>query len=193
MYELAASRLDQAGYRQYEISNWAKPGHECRHNLQYWHNLPYLGLGAGAHGFVPGYRTANVRSLVEYIRRFQPGVGSQPAVFPATPATQELVSIDPETEMGETMMMGLRLTREGVSDTHFQARFGRSLRSSFRPGDRFPGRTGFAGMGWRLPASDPPGPLIGQPGLSILCLSRWFHPSVYTVSTPVVFTRKLHE
>jgi oxygen-independent coproporphyrinogen-3 oxidase len=131
MYEAAAGILEEAGYRQYEISNWAKPGRECRHNLQYWRNLPYLGLGAGAHGYVPGFRTANVRGLGEYIRRMKEETGTQASVFPRTPATQDLVSIDPQTEMGETMMMGLRLTLEGVSDGQFQTRFGCSLRSRF--------------------------------------------------------------
>ena len=57
MYELATEMLAQAGYAQYEISNWARENHECRHNVQYWRNQPYLGLGAGAHGFVNGMRT----------------------------------------------------------------------------------------------------------------------------------------
>lgn len=131
MYEAAAEHLEAAGYRQYEISNWAKAGYECRHNLQYWHNLSYLGLGAGAHGYVPGFRTANVLGLGEYIHRIQEGFNNPLPVFPRTPATQDLVPIDLQTEMGETMMMGLRLTREGVSDGQFQARFGRSLRARF--------------------------------------------------------------
>src|SRR5262249_10613767 len=69
MYELACAKLAMAGYRQYEISNWALPGHECRHNLTYWHNLPYLGLGAGAHSWYAGHRFADVRPIREYIRR----------------------------------------------------------------------------------------------------------------------------
>ncbi len=131
MYEAAAGTLAQAGYQQYEISNWAKPGFECRHNLQYWHNLPYLGLGAGAHGYVPGTRTANVPGLSEYIHRLQEDSCQQLYPFPRTPATQELIPIDQETEMGETMMMGLRLTQEGVSDQHFRTRFGCTLRGRF--------------------------------------------------------------
>jgi oxygen-independent coproporphyrinogen-3 oxidase len=66
MYEVASSFLDDRGYQQYEISNWARQDDSldllsCRHNLQYWRNLPYLGFGAGAHGYSAGKRTANVR------------------------------------------------------------------------------------------------------------------------------------
>ena len=61
MYTWSAERLAAAGYEQYEISNWARPGHRCRHNLTYWRSEPYLGLGAGAHSYVGGCRLANVR------------------------------------------------------------------------------------------------------------------------------------
>jgi oxygen-independent coproporphyrinogen-3 oxidase len=129
MYELAAERLGAAGYVQYEISNWARPGADgqpraCRHNLQYWRNLPYAGLGAGAHGFLGGLRTANVLAPAAYIRRLQEGT-TQP--FPRTPATASAEAVDAQREMGETMMMGLRLVREGVSLSDFAARFGASL------------------------------------------------------------------
>ncbi|MGH2517822.1 MAG: radical SAM family heme chaperone HemW, partial [Ktedonobacterales bacterium] len=67
MYELAEERLAAAGYSHYEISNWAKPGFECRHNLTYWHNLPYIGLGAGAHGWFDGHRYSEARPIRSYI------------------------------------------------------------------------------------------------------------------------------
>ncbi len=54
MYDLATQMLDSAGYHQYEISNWSKTDRECQHNLQYWRNLPYVGLGPGAHGYAGG-------------------------------------------------------------------------------------------------------------------------------------------
>ena len=60
MYTLAEEMLDRAGYVHYEISNWAQPGHECRHNLTYWHNRSYLGLGAGAHSYLDKKRWHNV-------------------------------------------------------------------------------------------------------------------------------------
>ncbi len=133
MYEWAADRLDQAGFAQYEISNWARPGdgemtYSCRHNLQYWRNAPYIGLGAGAHGFVGGYRTANVLAPANYIHRCVEG---SPADFPRTPATSSAELIERQVEMQETMLMGLRLTREGVSNTVFTQRFGKSIHAAF--------------------------------------------------------------
>jgi oxygen-independent coproporphyrinogen-3 oxidase len=135
MYEWAAECLDSAGYQQYEISNWGRWGasgeaRACRHNLQYWRNQPYLGFGAGAHGFAAGVRTANVLAPRAYIQRLQDTAGGE-AAFPNTPATQNAQKIDRETEIGETMMMGLRLTQEGVSSRAFQARFGQDLKLAF--------------------------------------------------------------
>ncbi len=129
MYEWAGERLDQAGYRQYEISNWARPGYACRHNLQYWRNEPYLGLGAGAHGWVAGVRTVNVRAPGAYIQRMAHPPAALP--FPRTPATVEARALSSQEEMEETMMMGLRLTEEGVSDERFAQRFGLPLEQAF--------------------------------------------------------------
>lgn len=134
MFEWACERLDQAGYDHYEISNWALRtdggAMVCRHNLQYWRNLPYLGLGAGAHGYVSGVRTANLRGVKAYIAHVEKG-GSFP--FPAGPAVESAVEVDRWTAMQEHMMVGLRLLEEGVSDDTFSRRFGTSLRAAFRP------------------------------------------------------------
>jgi len=137
MYEHAADRLGHSGYGQYEISNWARQTPEgvmaCRHNLQYWRNLPYLGLGAGAHGYASGVRTVDVLSPAAYIKRLADKAGAPPLqegealLFPRTPATLSVQTIDRQAEIGETMMMGLRLVQEGVSDATFTARFGQSL------------------------------------------------------------------
>jgi oxygen-independent coproporphyrinogen-3 oxidase len=129
MYGFAAGSLEQAGYAQYEISNWAKPGLDglpliCRHNLQYWQNLPYAGLGAGAHGFLYGQRTANVLAPAAYIQRMKIGDAGP---FPRTPATASAETVDASREMAETMMMGLRLVETGVSREEFGRRFGRQL------------------------------------------------------------------
>ncbi len=126
MYEWASERLDKAGFVQYEISNWARKDNQdnllaCRHNLQYWRNQPYLGFGAGAHGYAAGYRLADVMQIKTYIERLaQPG---QPA-FPFSLATGHSDRVDQVTEMEETMMVGLRLTQEGVSRRSFEKRFG---------------------------------------------------------------------
>jgi oxygen-independent coproporphyrinogen-3 oxidase len=125
MYSWADERLREEGYAQYEISNWARPGKACRHNLQYWRSLPYLGLGAGAHGYAAGTRTVNVLTPAGYIRRF--GGGARPRAFPRTPATVEVRVLSPADEMAEMMMMGLRLTQEGVGKHDFRRRFGREL------------------------------------------------------------------
>ncbi len=144
MYELASEKLAAAGFLQYEISNWAKPAADShlsataspafasRHNLQYWRNRPYLGFGAGAHGYANNMRTANVLHPAEYISRLQPG-GDNSLPFPRSPAIGQLTPVDRAAEIAETMMMGLRLTREGVSDRAFTARFGESLRAVFAP------------------------------------------------------------
>lgn len=128
MYEWAMQRLAEAGYEQYEISNWAQRREgqllACRHNLQYWRNLPYFGLGAGAHGFVAGHRTVNALAPAAYIERVS---GAARPAFPRTPATIKAQPVDAALEMGETMMMGLRLLEEGVSQTGFAERFGRTL------------------------------------------------------------------
>ncbi|MFN2196960.1 MAG: radical SAM family heme chaperone HemW [Anaerolineales bacterium] len=133
MYEWAAAHLDRAGYEQYEISNWARLDTggkllSCRHNLQYWRYQPYLGFGAGAHGFAAGVRTANVLAPGAYIQRLAHG---QPSEFPRSPAAVNVLPIDAETGMGEMMMMGLRLTQEGVAEAVFEARFGQSLESVY--------------------------------------------------------------
>jgi oxygen-independent coproporphyrinogen-3 oxidase len=133
MYEWASERLAQAGFEQYEISNWAsKDGMgrllACRHNLQYWYNQPYLGLGAGAHGYTSGYRTANVLAIPAYIQRCQT---QETREFPLGPALANALPIDEKTAMQETMMVGLRLTQEGVPDRVFENRFGKSIQAVF--------------------------------------------------------------
>ena len=138
MYESASERLADAGFVQYEISNWAlcdKSGglYACEHNLQYWRNLPYLGLGAGAHGFINHQRTINILNPRKYVDRLtdrSKRSGSEIS-FPWTPAVQEITPIDVDTEIGETMMMGLRLTVEGVSTKKFKQRYGMSLQERF--------------------------------------------------------------
>lgn len=131
MYELACAKLTTAGYRHYEISNWALPGHECQHNLTYWRNLPYLGLGAGAHSSYGGHRFADVRPIREYIKRVEAAVdvSREPDIdtsdTPQRPASavSEDEAISRELEMAETGILGLRLA-EGISLATFAERFG---------------------------------------------------------------------
>jgi oxygen-independent coproporphyrinogen-3 oxidase len=128
MYEWAGEYLEAAGYRQYEISNWAKPGRQCRHNLQYWRNLPYFGFGAGAHGFIDRLRVANVLRIKTYLERLE---APQVAKYPLSPAMVNRQPITERVEMQETMMTGLRLTHEGVSTKGFKSRFGVKMNEIF--------------------------------------------------------------
>src|SRR5215217_2471010 len=115
MYEWLSETLETNGYIQYEISNWAKPGYECRHNLQYWRGLPYLAFGAGAHGYANGYRYANVLRTQTYIDRLTKIQSSGSNLsFPLTPATVNQHKQTLHDDLSEFMMTGLRLTQEGV-------------------------------------------------------------------------------
>lgn len=139
MYEWGSNVLEEAGYYPYEISSWAKMSregrYECRHNLQYWRNQPYLGIGAGAHGFAGGLRVANVKSPFEYMERLSEekytGVIHRITDFPRTPASGHVKTINLQVEMGETMMLGLRLLEEGISMERFNRRFDRSMDEVF--------------------------------------------------------------
>jgi oxygen-independent coproporphyrinogen-3 oxidase len=136
MYEWAANYLEGQGYEQYEISNWSKPGFQCKHNLQYWRNQPYLGFGAGAHGCVNGLRISNVLRIKTYIERLHPNYLIPDYLFPNTPfplspATVNQTRLTPHVEMQETMMLGLRLTHEGVSTEGFRACFRAELQDVF--------------------------------------------------------------
>ncbi len=125
MYELATDVLANAGYEQYEISNWSLPGRACRHNLQYWYNQPYAGVGPGAHGFAGGVRYATVLSPRKYIDVLNDAEVSYP--FPYTPATEQAEVVERDTEIAETLIMTLRLIREGVRRDDFKTRFGSDL------------------------------------------------------------------
>jgi oxygen-independent coproporphyrinogen III oxidase len=137
MYELAEELLREAGYHHYEISNWALAGRECAHNLTYWHNLPYVGLGAGAHGWYAGHRYSEARPIREYISRVQatiehtghaPGIGETIELPAAAVVEDEIIS--PMLEMSETAFVGLRLS-EGIDRSSFALRFGQDFEGVF--------------------------------------------------------------
>jgi oxygen-independent coproporphyrinogen III oxidase len=133
MVELAMDLLEKHGFNQYEISNWAIKGTDgmlrsSRHNLQYWRNLPYLGMGPGAHGCISGKRIATTTDIQDYIQRSR--MENHPE-FPISFATESIQSISRDEEMKETMMLGLRLTEEGVSELEFRNRFGIDLQERF--------------------------------------------------------------
>jgi len=128
MYEYASELLRGRGYDQYEISNWARQGFACQHNLQYWRNGPYLGFGAGAHGSAGGWRYSNVLAPAAYIARLTDGL---PQAFPFSPAAVERTPVSQENEMGETMMLGMRLVGDGVAEANFRSRFGVGLEEAY--------------------------------------------------------------
>jgi oxygen-independent coproporphyrinogen-3 oxidase len=133
IYEWTIETLEDLGWVQYEISNWARRDVlgdvlVSRHNLQYWLNRPYFGFGAGAHGYVSGYRIENEPFPAKYIAMMEAATDVQ---FPMTPVTVTQVKIDQFTEMQETMMMGLRLVRYGVFKDRFQTRFGEDFTDVF--------------------------------------------------------------
>ncbi len=133
MYEWASEALKSAGYLQYEISNWAKPNRECLHNLQYWRGLPYLGFGAGAHGYANGYRYSNVLRIKTYIERLTSFSLQFPNLrFPLSPVTVNHHCQTFTDEMSEYMMMGLRLTHEGIAASAFHQRFGCELKDIYQ-------------------------------------------------------------
>ena len=112
MYEYADERLHAAGYVNYEISNWSLPGFQSRHNLTYWHNLPYIGVGAGAYSSFGGRRFSNVREPAEYIRMLK--AQQWPEV--------ESETVDKAQAMSETAFLALR-TAQGLHLPTFEQRF----------------------------------------------------------------------
>ena len=125
MYELASEMLRDHGYEQYEISNWARPRYQCRHNLQYWHNDEYIGLGPGAHGYAGGVRYSVLLSPQRYIKAINEAQGEYE--YPRSPATAEATVVARAGEMAETLIMGMRLTQEGIPRVAFAERFGVDL------------------------------------------------------------------
>jgi oxygen-independent coproporphyrinogen-3 oxidase len=122
-YRLLHHRLNRAGYDHYEISNFARPGFCCRHNLGYWQRLSCLGLGAGAHSFNAdnfGTRYAVANDLATYISDLDSD--REP--------TLPLETFDRTAAMFETLYLGLR-TADGVSESAFTARFGTSIAATY--------------------------------------------------------------
>ncbi|MDQ5934252.1 MAG: Heme chaperone HemW [Cyanobacteriota bacterium erpe_2018_sw_21hr_WHONDRS-SW48-000092_B_bin.40] len=105
MYEALVRTLESHNYKQYEVSNFAKPGQQSQHNLTYWRNAPYFAFGVGAHRYVDGVRSANLRSLKKYMR---------------SPLTDEVSEvIDAQTCIKEGIMLGLRLV-QGIDLKQFE-------------------------------------------------------------------------
>jgi oxygen-independent coproporphyrinogen-3 oxidase len=117
MYELTIARLASEGLAMYEISNFARPGHESRHNLVYWANDAYFGFGVGAARYVRGVRSVNTRDLSAYLRRIESGAS-------ATGPREELAA---EQAARETAILMLRRIRTGIERGDFLRRTGFEL------------------------------------------------------------------
>lgn len=116
MFSMLIDRMAKAGKQQYEISNFALPGYESIHNLIYWDNDEYAGIGAGAHGYLKGRRYANYGPLKKYMESMETGL---------RPVMEEYEVSETEA-MEEEMFLGLR-KMEGVSLRSFKTKFGKSL------------------------------------------------------------------
>ncbi len=133
MYWWADDVFASAGLRNYEISNWAVPGMESRHNVTYWRNVPYLGVGPGAHSFLGGYRFANMKSPVGYmtkVRAWEQPAGIEELLRERPGPVADVNAIDKRTEMADSVILGLRLA-DGVSEHGFRERFGLGLRDVY--------------------------------------------------------------
>jgi oxygen-independent coproporphyrinogen-3 oxidase len=127
-YELAGELLLEHGFCHYEISNWALPGHECQHNLTYWRNQAYLGMGAGAHGHAAGYRYSVVKQPRVYIRRMQDSV---PTPYPFSLALASKHLVGTAEAISDTVITQLRLLQEGLDLEAFEAKFGQTLDEAY--------------------------------------------------------------
>jgi oxygen-independent coproporphyrinogen-3 oxidase len=128
-YELAVNLLGANGYEHYEISNWAKAGRACEHNLTYWRNREYLGLGAGAHGYAAGYRYQVVKQPRVYIRRIEEGVGGR---YPWSAAVADKHEVGETEAMTDMVITQLRLLDEGLDLAAFEGKFGRPFAEVYR-------------------------------------------------------------
>lgn len=113
MYEVMIDTLEAAGYRQYEISNFSRPGYESRHNTKYWRLDPVFGFGVSAHSFDGRHRYANDRDTASYVQKIESGISAE-------------VFREPIDHASETAFLGLRLS-EGIDLQFYKQRFGSDL------------------------------------------------------------------
>lgn len=115
-YELAQRELRTAGYEQYEISNWSKPGYASKHNLKYWNREPYLGFGAGAHSFYGNQRWSNLHDAAAYVS----------AITSGKSAVESVQAVTCQSALEEELFLGLRQLA-GVNLARIQRQYGVDL------------------------------------------------------------------
>jgi oxygen-independent coproporphyrinogen-3 oxidase len=121
-YEMAQEALEAAGYHHYEISNWAKPGFESRHNLKYWRREPYLGFGAGAHSFSGTERWANAHDAAAYVAAVQGG----------RLPVEQVERLTAESALEEEFFLGLRQL-DGIDVARIEREYGVAVMRRFDP------------------------------------------------------------
>jgi putative oxygen-independent coproporphyrinogen III oxidase len=121
-YELAQETLARAGYHHYEISNWARPGFESKHNLKYWRREPYLGFGAGAHSFSGAQRWANAHDSAAYVQ----------SISQSRLPVEQLETVSVERALEEELFLGLRQL-DGIDVARIEEQYGVHLASRFDP------------------------------------------------------------
>lgn len=143
MLKLTQRVLAKAGYERYEISNYAKPGYACRHNVGYWTRENYLGLGLGAASLIDNVRYSNTRELYEYIEICRELTFLPPEVFAPEEGMDapergwfgsnlhtEAAVVNRKAQMEEFMFLGLRMT-EGISRNEFETNFGMPIEAAY--------------------------------------------------------------
>lgn len=118
MYKLIQKALSDAGYLQYELSNFSKPERESRHNLKYWQGMEYIGIGPSASSFYEGKRYTHTGDFDRYIKRIE---------------NEQEYDLDINDLMSEYMFLSLRLTRLGASKEDFKKRFSCTIEEVFGP------------------------------------------------------------
>ena len=142
MYEDTAGILAEYGYQQYEISNYAKDGYACRHNIGYWKRTEYLGLGLGASSLYGGNRFSNTRDMQEYL-----GFSGNTERI-----RKDVLKLSLKDQIEEFMYLGLRMT-EGISEIDFEQNFGQKLENIYGSVLQKYKETGFlekTGTNWRF-------------------------------------------
>lgn len=139
MYEIATNFMEQENFRHYEISNWAKNNRICEHNLTYWKNQQFIGIGPGAHSLLFSYRFSNIESPKKYIQKLKSNPNFQKKgndnettkeKLLTIPTTENYEKQDIKTKMSDTMIMGLRLD-SGIHLNEFENTFQTKIEKIF--------------------------------------------------------------
>jgi oxygen-independent coproporphyrinogen-3 oxidase len=120
MYELTLNMLEQAGFEHYEISNFARPGFRCKHNLRYWQNFPYIGVGPAAASCIGNQRMKNIADIDKYIM----------AIESKNSAAIEVINLSDKDIASETAVLNLR-TIDGIDVENYKLRLGLDIKDVF--------------------------------------------------------------